>query len=43
MIRIRATENGTFTVYRDDTAPVMDLTREQAQAAAQSLGGIVYG
>jgi hypothetical protein len=37
MIRIRATDDGTYTVYRDDAALVTGLTREQAAAIAQSL------
>lgn len=41
MIRIRATDDGTYTVYRDGHAMVTGLTRDQAHAAAQSLGTIV--
>ncbi|WP_281407364.1 hypothetical protein [Methylobacterium sp. P1-11] len=41
MIRIRATDDGTYTVYRDGRAMVTGLTRDQAQAAAQSLGTTV--
>ena len=42
MIRIRATQDGTFTVYRDDTALVTGLTRAQAEAAGQSLRVVVH-
>ncbi|MDP4027187.1 hypothetical protein Q8W71_31940 [Methylobacterium sp. NEAU 140] len=37
MIRIRATEDGTYTVYRDDAILVKGPTRDQADAVAQSL------
>ncbi|MGU3537725.1 hypothetical protein [Methylobacterium sp. A54F] len=36
MIRVKATEDGTYTVYRDRTVLVTGLTREQADAFAQS-------
>lgn len=38
MIRIRVTDDGTYTVYRDGTALVTGLTRAQADAVAQSIG-----
>ncbi|MHC2103619.1 hypothetical protein [Methylobacterium sp. CM6246] len=41
MIRIRATDDGTYVVYRDHAALVTGLTRDQAHAIAQSLGAIV--
>jgi hypothetical protein len=37
MIRIRATDDGTYTVFRDDAILVRGLTRDQANAVAQSL------
>lgn len=41
MIRIRATDDGTYTVYRDGNAMVSGLTRDQAYAVAQSLNAVV--
>lgn len=37
MIRIRATDDGTYTVYRDDAILVTGLTREQADDVVRSL------
>lgn len=37
MIRIRATDDGTYTVYRDDAILVTGLTRDQADDVARSL------
>lgn len=37
MIRIRATDDGTYTVYRDDAVLVTGLNRDQADAVAKSL------
>ena len=37
MICIRAKEDGTYTVYRDNAILVTGLTRDQANAVAQSL------
>jgi hypothetical protein len=41
MIRIRPTDDGTYTVYRDAAVLVTGLTREQAYAVAQSIGASV--
>ena len=38
MIRVRATEDGTYTVYRDRIALACGLTRNQADEFARSLG-----
>jgi hypothetical protein len=43
MIRIRATDDGTYTVYRDDAILVTGLTRDQASAIAQSLKTTIGG
>ena len=43
MIRIRATDDGTYTVYRDGTVLVTGLTRDQATAVGQSLKTPVLG
>ncbi|WP_273565234.1 hypothetical protein [Methylobacterium sp. NMS14P] len=43
MIRIRATDDGTYTVYRDDAILVTGLTRDQANAVAQSLKATIGG
>ena len=37
MIRIRATDDGTYTVYRDDSILLTGLTRDQADDVARSL------
>ncbi|MEE7461058.1 hypothetical protein MFUR16E_06735 [Methylobacterium fujisawaense] len=37
MISIRAKEDGTYTVYRDNAILVTGLSRDQANAVAQSL------
>ena len=42
MIRIQATEDGTYTVYRDGNAMVTGLTRDQAHAVARSLNARVF-
>jgi hypothetical protein len=36
MIRIRATEDGSYVLCRDETVLVTGLTRDQAQAIAQA-------
>jgi hypothetical protein len=41
MIRIHATDNGTYTVFRDDAILVTGLTRDQANAVAQALKAAV--
>lgn len=41
MIRIRATDDGTYVVYRDNTVLVTGLTRDQAHAVAQSIGAAI--
>ncbi|WP_187274863.1 MULTISPECIES: hypothetical protein [unclassified Methylobacterium] len=41
MIRIRATDEGTYTVYRDEHAMVTGLTRHQAYDVAHSLRTVV--
>ncbi len=38
MIRIRPTQDGTYTVYRDGRAVASGLTRSQAEAAAREYG-----
>ena len=37
MVRVRATEDGTYTVYRDRVALVCGLSRAQADELARSL------
>lgn len=37
MIRVKATHDGTYTVYRDQTALLHGLTRAQADELATSL------
>ncbi|MCJ2059779.1 hypothetical protein MKL09_25015 [Methylobacterium sp. J-048] len=39
-IKIRATDDGTFVVYRDGTAVTSGLTRDQAERCASILGWI---
>ncbi|MGH1572844.1 hypothetical protein ACRAWG_21900 [Methylobacterium sp. P31] len=39
-IKIRASEDGTFTVYRDGAAIVSNLTRAQAERFVTVLGWI---
>ena len=41
LIRIHATADGSYTVYRDGKAMVTGLTRDQAYAVAQSLNVVV--
>ncbi|WP_281406433.1 hypothetical protein [Methylobacterium sp. WL18] len=42
MIRICVTDDGTYTVYRDGTVLVTGLTRDQANAVAETIGtGVV--
>ncbi|MBP1183760.1 hypothetical protein [Methylobacterium sp. PvR107] len=41
MVRIRPTDDGTYTVYRDAAVVVSGLTRDQAYAVAQSIGASV--
>jgi hypothetical protein len=36
MIRVKATHDGTYTVYRDDRVLVAGLTRQQADHFSQS-------
>jgi hypothetical protein len=38
MVRIKATHDGTYTVYRERQALLFGLTRTQAEAFARSLG-----
>ncbi|MGU3536826.1 hypothetical protein [Methylobacterium sp. A54F] len=40
MIRVQATEDGTYTIYRDRTVLVTGLTREQADDFARSSKAI---
>jgi hypothetical protein len=37
MVRIVATDDGTYTLYRAETALVTGLTREQAQELASAM------
>ena len=37
MIRIRATDDGTYTVYRNGHVVVTGLTRDQADAVAHAF------
>jgi len=37
MIRVKATHDGTYTVYRDDRVLVAGLTRQQADQFSQTL------
>ena len=37
MIRVSVTHDGTYTVYRDRTAVVTGLTRQQADEFARSI------
>ena len=41
MIRIRATDDGTYVLYRDSKVLVTGLTRDQAHAVAQSMKAIL--
>lgn len=43
MIRVYATDDGTYTVYRDGAVLVTGLTRDQATAVSQSIGTDVVG
>lgn len=43
MIRIQATDDGTYVVYRDSIVLVTGLTRDQAQEVAQSIKAPVIG
>ena len=42
-VKIRATDDGTFVVYRNGAAVASGLTREQAETCATVLGWIAQG
>ena len=42
MIRVMATHDGTYTVYRNKIALLFGLTREQADEFARSQGKAIH-